>query len=1273
MGDRFLVVISTLEGRGFPKRPRQKIITEARFDGELLATDPVDHVDCPDFTQELAWELDKKALQQHRLQRTSIKIQCFAQDNNSGLKEPIGYVVLDVRSAAQNKQVAKWYPLLHCKYSKAKPEIRLALYLDEDKSPPKEGAIKGLQERSKKAGGAGAAVPNMNVKSLVPTLNDQEGFYQLGPAHSCCNHFVLSVTIAYANNLPQLVPSTTPLPAVSSGFYFYYSLLGNDVTNESFSDLLSPAFPAERASVRVRSSVDALRLFFAHQPGLQIHLCCGDQSLGSCEVPLKTLLKKDSTEIYMKPVSMEGDFQLVPPNKVKQQIPALPPSVAPVVGVSVVLRKEDMGAVTPVKDHANNAALPLSGSPSPIHKSSPSQHSPPQRDGPAKEGGGGGQRVKHGDGGDGGGSGGDYSESFEEDDQTHNSASLGEQVKKMAGQQQTSVSGQAGSSRPPPHTGGGANSISTSEVHHAVPPQAHHFTFALDLRSIRDNVSSNTIFVFLRYTYPFFGSAAPILTHPPVEIRKGSEVLLPQSFCAFDFACTLQQLQDTFRRVPLIVEVWHRDRQLSKDVLLGTARLPLANITTAEKMRTMGANNSTGWRQEVADRVAVTAMEGELQQCADISLVMTLEDWGAIAPTVVNGNSNSGSLPQSAQIAVATQGGSSYQKQELPASPRQSSEYQAALELEIWKETQQQSFEKEAAEAQGGSVHKSSGSDTGVRGGVCVQLKHKEGQYMRALAQIDTVVRGGGGVCVKHKEGQYTRALAQIDTVVRGGGGVCVKHKEGQYTRALAQIDTVVRGGGGVCVKHKEGQYMRALAQIDTVVRGGGGVCVQLAQTDTGVRGGGGVCVKHKEGQYMRALAQIDTVVRGGGGVCVQLAQTDTGVRGGGGVCVKHKEGQYMRALAQIDTVVRGGGGVCVQLAQTDTGVRGGGGVCVKHKEGQYMRALAQIDTGVKGGGGVCVQLKHMKGQYMRALAQIDTIVRGGGGVCVQLKHKEGQYMRALAEEWKKRDKEREVLMQKKLTEYTQLEGQLQKTLADLERRDKQLAANEREASRLRAELQRTHDQRLQEMKEASRRMKDDCDHQVQLERMKVKEMEEMINRYKGEVQEGDRKYKALEKEFCTFKEQLNSKPEVRLQSEINLLTLEKVELERKLDSASQSKVHYKQQWGRALKEVARLKQREQEAAKASLRQQQQELEHMRLRYLAAEEKDVARSDTLQLEEIRNELNKLKQGGGAIDEHLARLVEERDTLLRTGVYSPQDPVIRDMDRHIRQAILNRAS
>ena len=81
------------------------------------------------------------------------------------------------------------------------------------------------------------------------------------------------------------------------------------------------------------------------------------------------------------------------------------------------------------------------------------------------------------------------------------------------------------------------------------------------------------------------------------------------------------------------------------------------------------------------------------------------------------------------------------------------------------------------------------------------------------------------------------------------------------------------------------------------------------------------------------------------------------------------------------------------------------------------------------------------------------------------------------------------------------------------------------------------------------------------------------------------------------------------------------MEVERKLDAATKSKVHYKQQWGRALKELARLKQKEQTQAKASLRKQQQELEHMRLRYLAAEEKDVVKTEKRELEEIKNELN----------------------------------------------------
>ena len=80
------------------------------------------------------------------------------------------------------------------------------------------------------------------------------------------------------------------------------------------------------------------------------------------------------------------------------------------------------------------------------------------------------------------------------------------------------------------------------------------------------------------------------------------------------------------------------------------------------------------------------------------------------------------------------------------------------------------------------------------------------------------------------------------------------------------------------------------------------------------------------------------------------------------------------------------------------------------------------------------------------------------------------------------------------------------------------------------------------------------------------------------------------------------------------------VELERKLDAVTKSKAHYKQQWGRALRDMARLKQKEQHQAKQQLVRKQEELEHMRMRYLAAEENDMIRADKKQLTDIRSEL-----------------------------------------------------
>lgn len=62
------------------------------------------------------------------------------------------------------------------------------------------------------------------------------------------------------------------LPERQPEFFFYYSLLGNDVTNEPFSDLINPNFEPERASVRIRSSIEILRVYLTLHSKLQVSI-----------------------------------------------------------------------------------------------------------------------------------------------------------------------------------------------------------------------------------------------------------------------------------------------------------------------------------------------------------------------------------------------------------------------------------------------------------------------------------------------------------------------------------------------------------------------------------------------------------------------------------------------------------------------------------------------------------------------------------------------------------------------------------------------------------------------------------------------------------------------------------------------------------------------------------------------------------------------------------------------------------------------------------------
>lgn len=963
--DPLLIVVSILEGHQFPRRPRQTLVVEARFDGETLSTDPVEHSEQPQFCTELAWELDRKTLHQHRLQRTPIKLQCYAVDSSTSARECVGYIILDLRSVQEIKQAPKWHPLLSSKYTKVKPALLIGVILENDiKLTPEQFKAKKAPPRE----GSPARLP-LDAGQLKAVLNSDEGYHQIGPEDLCPDMFVLSVTVAFATRLEQLISSSVKALSEASDFSFYYNLLGNDVTSEPFQNLLSPNFEPERASVRIRSSDRVLRLFLSQQPSIRIHLCCGNRSLGSTEISLAGLLKS-STDLTRRSATIEGAFILQPPNREKTNLQSVPPDLQPTVGVSVTLRAEDVNnqfdapvenePKTPVKKSlvpdAHHGRPPVqqhqAQTPSPVRKS-PDLHLRLPAASP---------------------------ESSQSEAET-----LSSDVR-QAPPTVCDVSAPvtpAATREPEADT-----SVSVSAPKISVPASAHHYCFSLDLRSIRDLRTSVPVNCILRYSYQFFGSAAPIMTSPAVELRRNTEVFLPQSYCAFDFAALPNQLHETFLRVPLLVEMWHKDSN-SSDRLLGSVNIQLSELLGSEKTRFLDPSGRQQCRQTVSERVPIIAAHGS-EKLAELSYVAVLEDLG-----LVNAQDIVISEPlQEQQRSAAPPRGQT--EVDTLTRPRETLEYKAALELEMWKEMQEDLFDN-------------------------------------------------------------------------------------------------------------------------------------------------------------------------------------------------------------------------------------------------------------------------------------------------QLKQKELSHMQALAEEWRRRDHQREALIKKKELEYDLLEQQLQKTLSDLEKREKALAHAEMETQTLQREMRAEHEVKTRELQDSGRRLREDCAHQVELERSKVRQLEDQLNRQQQQIKESEVKYKQLEREYDHYREQQSTRPEIRLQSEINLLSLEKVELERKLESATKSKLHYKQQWGRALKELARFKQREQENAMTRLKKQQQELEHMRLRFLAAEEKEAVKHEKQELQEIHNQLNRLKQveessrrtEASAVclnditDEHVTRLLEERDALLRTGVYTHTDKIISELNRQIQEAMSNR--
>lgn len=84
--------------------------------------------------------------------------------------------------------------------------------------------------------------------------------------------------------------STTELNT-QDGYFFYYKLFGNEIKTEVFQDLIQPEFYPERASVRIRSSIQLLRSYLETFHPIEFCLSTGNDIIGQTQIPLHKIIK----------------------------------------------------------------------------------------------------------------------------------------------------------------------------------------------------------------------------------------------------------------------------------------------------------------------------------------------------------------------------------------------------------------------------------------------------------------------------------------------------------------------------------------------------------------------------------------------------------------------------------------------------------------------------------------------------------------------------------------------------------------------------------------------------------------------------------------------------------------------------------------------------------------------------------------------------------------------------------------------------------------------
>ncbi|XP_029056561.1 centrosomal protein of 120 kDa-like isoform X1 [Osmia bicornis bicornis] len=314
----------------------------------------------------------------------------------------------------------------------------------------------------------------------------------------------------------------------------------------------------------------------------------------------------------------------------------------------------------------------------------------------------------------------------------------------------------------------------------------------------------------------------------------------------------------------------------------------------------------------------------------------------------------------------------------------------------------------------------------------------------------------------------------------------------------------------------------------------------------------------------------------------------------------------------------------------------------------------------------------------------------------VELKRKEDRHLNLLSQEWQKQKENLEAKLACSIEQCKLLANSLNNATEDLRMRRLQSLEKETRLIKTNEDLHWRYETKIRQLNESHFAMLKELT-------LKIDILEKNKTTLEGEVEQLSAENERLQLLLTKQLEELESyqKGSLTQDQTANLLQELKI-LEEKLQNAQESKYFFKEQWAKAVREMHCMRREYQEARQVQIKNSKEELQNLDLEEILCTDTNALTNDQILLNEIQKEIDVIKpkpsftdsdvycqvftpasvdskilqnsnkstfKKSEECDKRLQALLEERNSLLKTGSYTIDDTVIMKLNAEIRSLMM----